>query len=99
VKRKKRRAEAGPGEAPRGRQIWIEGRRGRHVFDSLEAAALHISRDAGFPIEAWQVESALKLGFQLCGMTVSREKPEAGGGKRPPLLRRDALEGGIRRIH
>jgi hypothetical protein len=99
VRRKKPRAEEGAGKAGREKQIWIEDRHGRRAFDSLEAAALYMSKDAGFPFEAWQVMSALKRGFSLCGMTCSYTKPEAGDGKRAPLLRRNALDGGIRRIH
>jgi hypothetical protein len=101
VRRKKRRAEEGAGEAAREKQIWITGRHGRRVFDGLEAAALYASREAGTPISGRQILSALKLGssVRFCGIAYSYEKPEPEREERAPLLRRNALDGGIRRIH
>jgi hypothetical protein len=97
--RKKPRVKEREEKAGRERQIWIRTHRGNVVCDSLSAAALHASREAGIPVSEWQVLAALRLGFSLCGMRYSYTKPEAGDGKRPPLLRRNRLEEGIRRIY
>jgi hypothetical protein len=96
LKRKESRNKEG---IPRERQIWISGPRGSTVWGSLEEAALYMTREAGVPVMAGQVLSALTLGIQICGMTFSHGKPGAGSGKRPTLLRRNFLEEGSRRVY
>ena len=97
--RKKPRGKEREEQAGRERQIWISAGGGSVVCDGLGAAALHSSREAGVPVSERQVLAALERGFSLCGMRYSYTKPEAGDGKRPPLLRRNRLEDGIRRSY
>jgi hypothetical protein len=97
--RRKRRVKAVKEAAAREKQIWISTRRGSVVCDTLKAAALHASREAGVPVSEYQVLAAARLGFPLCGIKYSYTKPEPGPEKRPPLLRRGKLEEGVRRIY
>jgi hypothetical protein len=96
---KKRRGKEPGAAAGRERQIWVTGGDRDRACDSLAGAALYASREAGVPISEWEVLAAVKLGFSLCGMRFGYTRPEHNREVRPPLLRRDQLEEGVRRMY